>query len=140
MTESVFTVTPETPLKTVARRMLEYGVSGMPVIQQERVVGVISETDILFKERVAPGRTGFVDWLVHYGDDPPLAKLEARTAGDGMTAPAVTIVPRRTLADAAALMLDLRIDRLPVVDGDQLVGIVTRTDVVRAFAAEDGVT
>jgi CBS domain-containing protein len=140
MTESVFTVAPETPLKTVAKRMLEYGVSGMPVLQEERVVGVVSETDSLFKERVAPDRKGFVDWLVHYGDDPPLAKLDARTAGDAMTAPAVTIVPRRTVADAAALMLDLRIDRLPVVDGDQLVGIVTRTDVVRAFAAEDGVT
>ena len=56
------------------------------------------------------------------------------TAGDAMTAPAVTIVPRRTLADAAGLMLELRIDRLPVIDGDQLVGIVTRTDLVRAFA------
>jgi CBS domain-containing protein len=137
MTESVFTVTPDTPLKAVATRMLEYGISGMPVVEGVRVLGVVSETDILFKERVAPDRKGLVDWLVHYGEDPPLAKLDARTAGEAMTAPAVTIKPGRSVADAAALLLDLGIDRLPVVDGDELVGIVTRSDLVRAFTRGD---
>jgi CBS domain-containing protein len=137
MTESVFTVTPDTPLKAVATRMLEYGISGMPVVEGVRVLGVVSETDILFKERVAPDRKGLVDWLVHYGEDPPLAKLDARTAGEAMTAPAVTIKPGRSVADAAALLLDLGIDRLPVVDGDELIGIVTRSDLVRAFTRGD---
>lgn len=137
MTEKVFTVAPDTPLKTVATRMLEYGVSGMPVVDGDRVLGVISETDILFKERTAPDRKGLVDWLVHYAEDPPLAKLEARTAGQAMTTPAVTIASGRSVADAAALMLELRIDRLPVVDSGQLVGIVTRTNLVRAFTRGD---
>jgi CBS domain-containing protein len=137
MTETVFTVTPEVPLKTVARRMLEYGVSGMPVVDDGVVVGVVSETDILFKERTAPDRNGLVDWLIHYGEDPPLAKLEARTAGEAMTTPAVTIGPQRSVSDAATLMLDLGIDRLPVVDAGQLVGIITRTNLVRAFARTD---
>lgn len=137
MTEKVFTVGPDTPLKTVATRMLEYGVSGMPVVDGDRVLGVISETDILFKERTAPDRKGLVDWLVHYAEDPPLAKLEARTAGEAMTTPAVTIASGRSVADAAALMLELSIDRLPVVDGDSLAGIVTRTDLVRAFTRGD---
>src|SRR5262249_58295439 len=90
MTESVFTATPDMPLKLVATRMLEYGISGMPVVEGERVVGVISETDILFKERIAPDRKGLVDWLVHYGEDPPLAKPEARTARAPTTSPAAT--------------------------------------------------
>jgi CBS domain-containing protein len=137
MTRRVFTVTPETPLKLVATRMLEYGISGMPVVDGERVLGVVSETDILFKERTAPDRKGLVDWLVHYAEDPPLAKLDARTAGDAMTTPAVTIGPGRSVADAAAVMLDLRIDRLPVIDGDQLIGIVTRSNLVRAFTRAD---
>jgi CBS domain-containing protein len=119
MTERVFTVTRDTSLKVAATRMIEYGVSGLPVVDgEEVVVGVVSETDVLFKERVAPDRKGVVDWLVHYGEDPPLAKLEARTAGE-------------------AMMLDLSIDRLPVVDSGQLVGIVTRADLVRAFARSD---
>lgn len=140
MTENVFTVTADTPLKVVATRMLEYGISGMPVVEEEdHVLGVVSETDILFKERTAPDRSGLVDWLVHYGEDPPLAKLDARTAGDAMTTPAVTIPSGRSVEDGATLMLDLRIDRLPVVDSGHLVGIVSRTDLVRAFTRSDDV-
>jgi CBS domain-containing protein len=137
MTEAVYTVTGDTPLKTVATRMLEYGISGMPVVDGDRLVGVVSETDILFKERVAPDRKGLVDWIVHYADDPPVAKLDARTAAESMTTPAVTVGPERSVSDAAALMLDLRIDRLPVVDGGEVIGIVTRADLVRAFTRPD---
>jgi CBS domain-containing protein len=138
MTTNVFTAHADMPLKEVANRMLEYGISGMPIVdEEERVVGVLSETDILFKERAAPVRDGLVDWLVHYGEDPPAAKLNARTAGQAMTSPAVTITPRRSVAEAAELMLDLEIDRLPVVDGAELIGIVTRSDLVRAFTRTD---
>jgi CBS domain-containing protein len=136
MTENVFTVTRDTPLVLVAVRMLEFGISGMPVVEDGRVLGVVSETDILYKERTAPDRQSLADWLAHYPDDPPRAKLEARTAGEAMTAPAVTVAPGRSVSDAAALMLDLGIDRLPVVSGGLLAGIVTRSDIVRAFAAE----
>jgi CBS domain-containing protein len=134
MTENVFTVTPDTPLTVVATRMLEYGVSGMPVVDDGRVLGVVSATDILYRERTAPDREGLVDWIAHLPDDPPRAKLDARTAGEAMSTPAVTIAPGRSVSDAAALMLDLRIDRLPVVSGGLLAGIVTRADIVRAFA------
>jgi CBS domain-containing protein len=137
MTKKVFTATRDMPLRLVATRMLEYGISGMPVVDGDRVVGVISETDILFKERSAPDRHGLVDWLVHYGEDPPAAKLAARTAGESMTTPAVTIGRGKLVADAAELMLNLRIDRLPVVEGGELVGIVTRADLVRAFTRSD---
>jgi CBS domain-containing protein len=138
MTEKVFTAPPDLPLKKVADQMLQYGISGLPVMDaEERVIGVISETDILFKERFAPQREGLVDWLVHYGEDPPAAKLAARTVGEAMTSPAVTVKSRRSVAEAAALMLDLDVTRLPVVDGDRLVGIVTRTDLVRAFTRDD---
>ena len=138
MTTTVFTVPPDMPLKEVATRMLEYGISGLPVVDGEQnVVGVLSETDILYKETTAPKRDGLVDWLVHYGEDPPAAKLNARMARQAMTTPAVTITPRRSVADAAELMLEVGIDRLPVVDAGELVGIVTRADLVRAFTRGD---
>jgi predicted transcriptional regulator len=54
-----------------------------------------------------------------------------------MTTPAVTVPPHRSLADVADLLLDLGIDRLPVLDGDELVGIVTRSDLARAFVRSD---
>jgi len=116
--------------------MLDYAVSGMPVVEDGRVLGVISETDILFKERTWPQRETLRGWLAPDPDDPRRAKVEAQTAGEAMTAPAVTVAPGRSVADAAALMLDLQIDRLPVVSGGFLVGIVSRADIIRAFANE----
>lgn len=66
-----------------------------------------------------------------------MLKIEATTAHLAMTSPAVTIGPDRNVADAAALMLEERVSRLPVVAGRRLVGIVTRHDLVRAFARAD---
>src|SRR5207248_2352404 len=81
----------------------------------DRVLGVLSETDVLYKETKARDRQGIVDWVLHYSDDPPAAKLTARTAGDAMTSPAVTIPPARSVADAATILLKLRIERVPGV-------------------------
>ena len=138
MTADVVTVTPEASLKQAAALMLERGISGLPVVEEDDlVVGVLSETDILYKEHTRPDRHGLVDLVMHYGEDPPEAKLDARLVRDAMTAPAVTVPPGRSVADAATMMLDLGLNRLPVVDVDQLVGIVTRSDLVRAFTRTD---
>jgi CBS domain-containing protein len=137
MTTELVTVTADTTLKDAAALMLERGISGLPVVDGDRVLGVLSETDILFKERTRPERHGLLDWITHYGEDPPTAKLEARVAGDAMTSPAVIVPSRRAVSDAATMMLDLGIDRLPVVDSGRLVGIVTRSDLVRAFIRTD---
>jgi CBS domain-containing protein len=137
MTTEVVTVTTDTPLKSAAALMLERGISGIPVVDCDQVVGVVSETDVLFKEHTRPERQGLLDWVMHYGEDPPPAKLDARLAGDAMTSPALTVPSGRAVADAATMMLDLGIDRLPVVDGEELVGIVTRSDLVRAFTRTD---
>jgi CBS domain-containing protein len=137
MTVEVVTVTPDTPLKSAAALMLERGISGLPVVEEDEIVGVLSETDILFKEHTRPDRRGLVDWVMHYGEDPPEAKLDARLVGEAMTVPAVTVPPGRSVSDAATMMLDLALNRLPVVEGGQLVGIVTRSDLVRAFTRTD---
>jgi CBS domain-containing protein len=137
MTTDVVTVAPDAPLKDVAKLMLHHRISGLPVVEGDRVVGVLSETDVLYKEAKAPDRQGLVDWVLHYDDDPPARKLHARTAGDAMTSPAVTVPPNRSVADAATMLLELGIDRLPVVDAGTLVGLVARSDLVRAFARSD---
>jgi CBS-domain-containing membrane protein len=63
--------------------------------------------------------------------------VEARTAGEAMTAPAITIEASRSAHAAAGLMIDRRVNRLPVTDGGELVGIVTRADLVRSFVRSD---
>jgi CBS domain-containing protein len=138
MTREVVTVDEETPLKDVAQLLLEHDISGVPVVYDGRVVGVVSETDILYKERGLEGQArGPIAWLLDAPEAELLRKLGARTAGEAMTSPPVTIRPTRRLAQAAAMMLEHRVNRLPVVDGDRLVGLVTRSDMVRAFARSD---
>ncbi|MGZ8706905.1 MAG: CBS domain-containing protein [Gaiellaceae bacterium] len=136
MTADVATVAPDTDLRDVAALLVQMRISGVPVVEGGRVLGVVSERDILFKERPSDGlHRGVLASLMDEGD--LMLKIEARTAGTAMTSPAVTIGPTRGVADAAALMLDESISRLPVVEGHALVGIVTRHDLVRAFARSD---
>lgn len=138
MTPNPLTVAPETSLKEVAQLLSEHGISGVPVVDGERVVGVVSETDIVAKERApATSRGRLAQW---FGRAPKRAeqdRSEARTTGEAMTAPAITIESWQTAAAAGALMLDRDVERLPVVRDGKLVGIVTRADLVRAFSRSD---
>jgi len=139
MTTDVATVTPGASLKDVARILVERDISGVPVMDADGdVLGVVSEADLLAKERAEPPtRGGPLAWLVDPIEVIERRKLGARLAGEVMTSPAVTIAPYRNLATAAGIMLDNRVNRLPVVSDGKLVGIVTRADLVRAFARSD---
>jgi CBS domain-containing protein len=137
MTIDVLTVGPDTPLKDVAELLAGRGISGAPVVDAEgKLLGVVSEADILAKERRPPRQSRLGRALGQPAPKDPKAK--ARTAGEAMTSPAVTIGLERRVDAAAAAMLDRKINRLPVVDHDgRLVGIVTRADLVRAFVDSD---
>jgi CBS domain-containing protein len=138
MTKRVISVGPRTPLKEVARLLVSKRVSGLPVVDEDgSVLGVVSEGDILVKERGRPGRGSLLDHLFEVNGH-EAGKHEARDAADAMTSPAITIRPERPIAEAAAMMLDRCVNRLPVVDHHgKLLGIVTRADLVRAFVRED---
>jgi CBS domain-containing protein len=139
MTRDVHCVAPETLLHEVADVLVEHGISGVPVCDADgAVVGVVSEADILFKERGPElRRRGFLSALAVGLRSEEDAKVAARTAGEAMTRPALTITPYRPVAAAAQLMLEHRVNRLPVVRRGELVGIVTRADLVRAFRRTD---
>ncbi|MFE5806096.1 CBS domain-containing protein [Streptomyces sp. NPDC056491] len=128
MTAEVVSVAPDTAFKDVAKLLAQYGVSGLPVLDDEdRVVGVVSQTDILAHAAPDPRTTR-----------PAVPPAGPPTAGDVMSAPAVTVHAEGTAADAARLMTRRGIERLPVVDEeDRLVGIVTRRDLLRLFVRPD---
>lgn len=141
MTRQVAAVRPETPLKDVAALMVSRGISGVPVVAEDgSVVGVVSEADFIIKER---GREAVHHRLLarFFGEShetmAELAKIEAQTAGQAMTSPAITVQADETLRQAAEEMASRKINRLPVVEGSRLVGIITRADVVRAFVRPD---
>ncbi len=142
MTAPVLSVSPGTPLKEVARLLMERRISGVPVADEAgKVLGIVSEADFLIKERgprQAHDARRPLAWL--FGEerrDVEAAKLSATTAGEAMTRPAVTVSADSSLRDAAALMVEKHVNRLPVVDDDRLVGIVTRADMVGAFVRPD---
>ena len=135
MTREVLSVLPETPLTQVAALLVEHGVSGVLVQDEEgELLGVVSEADILLTGGGPNARAGLFGWLFDEWSAEDLAKLRATTAVEAMTAPVRTIRPDRPVDEAARRMLDANVKRLAVVDDEVLVGIVTRADLVRAFA------
>ena len=133
MTTDVITVGPDTPLKDIARLLTDHGISGLPVVDRRgEIVGVISEADLvssLKEPRKRPGRLARV-LGIHGGRRPA-------TARDAMTPRPITTGPEASLPAAANLIVREGIARLPVVDEGKLVGVVTRSDLVRAFARSD---
>jgi CBS-domain-containing membrane protein len=105
-----------------------------------RIVGVISEGDLLAKEqrRDAVHHRPLARLFGESAETRSLmAKAEASTAGEAMTSPAITIDALQSVDAAATLMIQRKINRLPVTEGGKLVGIVTRSDVVSTFARSD---
>jgi CBS domain-containing protein len=135
MTREVITVPASEPLKHVATLLLERRVSGVPVVGADgRLLGVVSEGDLLFKEQGEGPRRG-----LRFFRPARVSRLKraATTAGEAMTSPALTIQPTASVTDAAVLMLERAVNRLPVLENDAIVGIVTRADLIRAFARRD---
>jgi CBS domain-containing protein len=141
MTRSVLTVPLIAPLREVAQVLVDNAISGVPVVDVDgTVLGVVSEADLLVKEQ-GPGAIRHRPLARFIGESKAaraqLVKLEAVTAHEAMTAPAVTITSGRPIHEAAAIMTARRVNRLPVVDDGRLVGIISRADLVRAYVRSD---
>jgi len=107
-----------------------------------KLVGIISETDLMWQETgvTPPAYIMFLDSVIYLQNpatyDRELHKALGQTVGEVMSKNPVTIAPEKTVKEAAQLMHDRSVHRLPVIDSQsQVVGIVTRGDIVRAMAA-----
>lgn len=136
MTTHVIAVRESASFKEMAARLREHRVSAFPVLDDnDRVIGVVSEADLLAKEALEFDARGKVNGLLHHREQSKAAGL---TAADLMTAPPVTIGPNEFVSRAARLMYARRVKRLPVVDDDgRLIGIVSRADVLSVYARAD---
>jgi CBS domain-containing protein len=136
MTRPVVTVLPEAPLREVAALMLERRISGVPVVDRAgRVLGVVSEGDFLRRPEIesdAPSPRWLRFFTSPEDEARDFIKTHGLIAADVMSAPAVTVGADAPLATVARLMSGKGVKRLPVLEDDRLVGIVTRADVLRA--------
>ncbi|MFF3734502.1 CBS domain-containing protein [Streptomyces sp. NPDC002476] len=136
MTRKVVAVRRNAPFKELVRTMGRWKVSALPVLEGEgRVIGVVSEADLLPKEEFRNGAQSL------YGQHQRLAditKAEAATAEEVMSSPAITVHPDVTLAQAARIMAVRHVKRLPVVDDEDILkGIVSRGDLLKVFLRAD---
>ena len=135
--DDVVRVSADTPYKEIARLLTVRGISAVPVVDGgDRVVGVVSEADLMTKESRQDPRKASL-FAGHRERDLEV-KAAGMTAAELMTAPAVTIGPDADVVHAARMMEDRRVKRLPVVDEQgRLVGIVSRRDLIGVFLRSD---
>jgi CBS-domain-containing membrane protein len=143
MTTAVVSVRPETRVSEIAQLMSQHAISGLPVVDADnRVVGVVTELDMIVRNThfKLPQFFFIFDNMIpletpgHYRER--LEKILGTSAREIMSEPAVTISPDASIEELAELMVERRMNPIPVVEVGQLVGIVSRSDIIRLMAED----
>ncbi len=142
MTTTVITIGPDTPVSQIAKLMSENNIGGLPVVDEGEIVGVVTELDLIVRNTrfKMPAFFTILD-MIFYLETPQhyeerLQHILGTTAQEIMSKPAKTIAPGATIEELAELMIERRMNPIPVVDDGRLVGIVSRSDIVRLMARE----
>jgi CBS domain-containing protein len=144
MTTPVVTVTPATPVGELARVLVHRRINGVPVVYDGRLVGIVTVSDLPIgaadSRDVARPSVWQKNFWRHTTDrrHPELDRAEGRTAAEVMTSRVLTVTPDTDLVSATRLLLEHNIQALPVLVGTDLVGIVTRHDVLQQIAEHGG--
>ncbi len=144
MTKGPISVTPQTSLEEAIQILAEKKISGLPVVDDNgKIVGVISETDLMWQETgvEAPPYIMFLDSVIYLQNparyNKEIHKALGQTVGEVMSDRPITIEPDRSVKEAARIMHEKKVRRLPVTDNQlKLLGIITQGDVIRMMAME----
>jgi CBS-domain-containing membrane protein len=145
MTKQVIKVYPDTRVSEVAQLMARHHISGLPVVDEnERVLGVVTELDMMVRNSrfKLPNFFMILDMIIyletpgHYQER--LENILGTTAREIMSEPPITTTPEATIEQLTELMVHRRMNPIPVVEHGRLVGIVSRTDIIRLMAEEFG--
>ena len=130
------TLGPESTVEDAIKLFAEARISGAPVIEDGRLIGIITEGDLIFQdaEIKAPGFLDILGGLVPLGNTEEYRtealKSAGVTVGEIMTDDPVTVAPEATLAETATIMAEQRKKILPVVEGERLAGVITRMNIL----------
>ncbi len=131
MTRPVIAVTPGTRIKEAARRLVENGISALPVIDADGgLVGIVSEADLLPLETRPDPRSQAMPLK-------PTAGSAPRTVAEVMTRHVLVVEADSEVSQAARIMLEAGVKRVPVMRGSQVIGIVSRRDLIKVMARRD---
>ncbi|MGK7933697.1 MAG: CBS domain-containing protein [Microcystaceae cyanobacterium] len=143
MTPNPIMVTPQTPLQDAIKLLAEKRISGLPVIDESsKLVGVISESDLMWKETGvdSPPYVMFLDSIIYLQNparhEKEVHKALGQTVKDAMSEKPITIKPEESLKQAAHLMHEKKVRRLPVIEPEskEVIGIITQGDIIRTMA------
>jgi CBS domain-containing protein len=143
MTGHVIVTHPEASIVEAARLMVDNDVSGLPVVENHQLVGIVTETDLISSEISveAPVYFSFLDAVFRLPwdqSDREVKHVLATTVGQLMSRPVYTIRSDATLRDVATLIYERRISPIPVVDGDgRVLGVVSRSDLLRVIVESE---
>lgn len=139
MTRDVISAGPETSVLALAAMMVGRRVSAIPILSGNSLVGIVSEADLLHRYELGTQRDAGTQpwWRRLFTDDASWSYVEAHAmrVEDIMTTPVVSVDDDATVGDVAALFESRKIRRAPVLKAEQMVGIVSRADFVRALVA-----
>jgi CBS domain-containing protein len=140
MTRTVHTVTEETGVEELARLFVERGVSAMPVVDAGgRLTGIVTETDMVEQDKPLhiPTVISIFDWVLYLESEKDfreqVQRVTARRVAEICTREVVTCTPETPVSEIAALMVDRKAHLIPVVEGEKLVGVVARLDIIRSM-------
>jgi len=144
MTPDPVTVSRDLTVTGAARLMVEHRIGALPVVEEGALVGIVTEGDLIMRDVKVefPTYLHLLDGFIMY--PPATARFESElkkavgaTVEDVMTTEPVTVDVGTPIGDVATLMVDRDVSRLPVLDGEQVVGIVSKSDIVRSLIAEE---
>lgn len=138
MTKDVVTVGPQTTVREIAALLVNRRISAIPVVgQDDQLVGIVSQTDLGHRSETGTEKKRKW-WLAVFADADAQAREYTKSHGlrarDVMTRHVLTVAPDASLAEVADILDTHRVRRLPVLKGGKLVGIISRSDLVRKLA------
>jgi CBS domain-containing protein len=144
MTQDVIFVTPETQVPDIASLLNKYKISGVPVVDNGKILGIVTEEDLIIRTAIidTPHVFSLFDSVFYFGKkkefEKELTSVLATNASELMTAHVLTIDETATVQDLATLMMKKDINPVPVVNANgELSGIVSRSDIIRLMALEE---
>ena len=142
MTRELITVSPRTEITHAAKLLIEKGINGVPVVDEGKLLGILCQSDLIVQQKkiLIPSVFTLLDGLISLKTtkymEKEFQKITATTVDQILTPNPVTIHPETSIEDIASLMVDKNIHTLPVMDGDKLVGIVGKEDILRTLVPQ----
>lgn len=140
MSRSPITLSPEDDVTTAAALLVEKGINGVPVVTGEgRVVGILCQSDLIAQQKKLPLPSVFtlLDSVISLSSTSStqreLEKMTAITVGQAMTPDPVTVTPDTSLEKVATLMVEKKYHTLPVLEKEQLVGVIGKEDILKTL-------